>query len=84
MILERGGLYSSEAGAWGRGVKEALFGTLEETYMYAYVNGETGGLAGVEEVGTKTGCRNPLPLEHGKSPAPTACLLCGGGCVYTV
>lgn len=65
-------------------MKEALFGTLEETYMYAYVNGETGGLAGVEEAGTKTGSRNRLPLEHGRSPGPTAFLLCGGGCVYMV
>lgn len=45
MILKRGRLYSSEARVLGTGVGEALFGILEETYMYTYVNWRKGGLA---------------------------------------
>lgn len=84
VILKRGRLYSSEAGMWGTGVEEALFGILEETYMYTDVNWEKGGFAGVEEAGTKTGCRNRLPLECGRSPGSTVFLLYGVGFVYMV
>lgn len=63
---------------------EALSGILEESYMYTYVNWEKGGWAGVEEEGTKTGYRNRLPLEYGRSPGSIVFLLYGVGFVYMV
>lgn len=62
-------------------MEEALFGIPEETYMYTYVNWGKGGLAGVEEAGTKIGYRNSLLLEHGRSPGSTVFLLYGIGFV---
>lgn len=43
---------------------EALFGILEETYMYTNVNREKGGSAEAEEEGPKIGYRNRLSLEY--------------------
>lgn len=65
-------------------MREALFGILEETYVYTYVNWEKGGLAGVEEEETKTGYRNRSRLECGGSPGSIVFLLYGVGFMYMV